>query len=244
MTASLSILRHRPAEPDALQDDERASNGVAVAATMRDTDQFAREQVRNLVRRVFLQGWPRPARQVVFSAVTAGLEIASICREVGEALAAERVGRVALVDACLQTQALEHSLGKSGHDTTNDVGTTSTMRRSSRPVAPNLCLVSANTFLESSQNEHNTGWLCSRLGDLRREFDFAVIHGPDSESGSNSAFLGHLSDGLVLVLEAHRTRRLTAMRIREQLVTAKVRLLGVVLCDRNFPIPEKLYQRL
>jgi hypothetical protein len=34
------------------------------------------------------------------------------------------------------------------------------------------------------------------------------------------------------------------MIIREQLSAANVRLLGTVLRDRVFPIPEKLYRRL
>jgi hypothetical protein len=48
----------------------------------------------------------------------------------------------------------------------------------------------------------------------------------------------------VLALDAHRTRRRSAMRIREQLSAANVRLLGAVLRDRVFPIPERLYRRL
>lgn len=240
VNASFTITRGGRADPDASKGEGIASQ-PAISTTKTAALQFGRDQIRSLVRRVFLQGWPRPARQVVFSAATRGLEISSICREVGEVLADEKVGRVSLVDACLTTRALEQSFGETSDHPQAGVRE---LRKSSRQLAPYLWLVTAETFLGSTHNEHNAAWLCGRLGELRREFDFAVIHAAPSHGDSGSAFLGHFADGIVLALEAHRTRRITAMKIREQLVTANVRLLGVVLCDRNFPIPEKLYQKL
>ncbi len=209
-----------------------------------ESPQFAQDQIRNLVRRVFLQGGPRPARQVVFSALSADLEVAQLCRRVGEALAAERAGKVSLVDASLRTPALEQSLGNSSNDDPAQAGSNGMRRNCSRLVAPNLWLVTGKNFLGSAENLFNSGWLCGRLGELRREFDFAVIHGTPIASEGGTAFLAHLCDGLVLALEAHRTRRIMAKRIREQLLAANVRLLGVVLCDRSFPIPERLYRKL
>src|SRR5438552_19197927 len=61
---------------------------------------FGDEQVRSLVRQVFLPGWPKPARQVVFCAVEDG-DVAEICLRVGQVLAAQIPGNVALVEAHL-----------------------------------------------------------------------------------------------------------------------------------------------
>jgi len=83
-----------------------------------------------------------------------------------------------------------------------------------------------------------------RLGQLRREFDYAVIHAPSVCNSESLSLLAHVADGLVLSIEAHRTRRLNAMRIRDRLLAANVRLLGVVLQERTFPIPERLYRKL
>ena len=58
------------------------------------------------------------------------------------------------------------------------------------------------------------------------------------------ASMAQLADGIILVLSAQRTRLATARRIKEVLDAAQARILGTVLCDRVFPIPEKLYQRL
>ena len=63
-------------------------------------DRFGEEQIRSLVRQVFLPGWPKPARQVVFCAVEDG-DVAGICLRVGQVLAAQIPGNVALVEAHL-----------------------------------------------------------------------------------------------------------------------------------------------
>src|SRR5580698_4953675 len=62
-------------------------------------ESFAEEQVRGLVRQVFLPGWPRPCRQVVFSPVDQGFDIAPICMQVGETLADEGSGVACVVEA-------------------------------------------------------------------------------------------------------------------------------------------------
>jgi Mrp family chromosome partitioning ATPase len=56
--------------------------------------------------------------------------------------------------------------------------------------------------------------------------------------------LSRWTDGVVLVLEANATRRDAARRVKEILDAANVSVLGVVLNNRTFPIPDVLYRRL
>jgi Mrp family chromosome partitioning ATPase len=55
--------------------------------------------------------------------------------------------------------------------------------------------------------------------------------------------LGQLADGVILVLEAHTTRKAAARKIKESL-GAQSRILGIVLTERRFPVPERIYRRL
>jgi Mrp family chromosome partitioning ATPase len=93
--------------------------------------------------------------------------------------------------------------------------------------------------------ESGTGryWL-SCLAELRNEFEYAVIHGPAAGISSEAALLGQLADGIILVLEAHSTRKATARKIKETLEGAQSRILGTVLSKRTFPVPERIYRRL
>jgi Mrp family chromosome partitioning ATPase len=56
--------------------------------------------------------------------------------------------------------------------------------------------------------------------------------------------MGQACDGLVLVLAANKTRRLVAAQIKDQLRRAQIPLLGTVLAERRFPIPQGLYRSL
>jgi Mrp family chromosome partitioning ATPase len=71
-----------------------------------------------------------------------------------------------------------------------------------------------------------------------------VIHGPAAGLSSEAALLGQLADGIILVLDAHSTRRATALKIKETLQGASSKILGTVLSERAFPVPEGIYRRL
>ena len=58
-----------------------------------------------------------------------------------------------------------------------------------------------------------------------------------------SLFLG-ICDGAVLTLTAHKTRREAALRAKQMLEQFNVKLIGVVLDGRTFPMPESIYRRL
>jgi Mrp family chromosome partitioning ATPase len=56
--------------------------------------------------------------------------------------------------------------------------------------------------------------------------------------------MAQFADGIILVLSAQRTRRIMARKIKGMLEAAQARILGTVLSDRVFPIPDGIYRRL
>jgi Mrp family chromosome partitioning ATPase len=56
--------------------------------------------------------------------------------------------------------------------------------------------------------------------------------------------MAQFADGIILVLSASNTRRVVARKIKEMLDATHARVLGTVLTDRIFPIPERIYRRL
>jgi len=197
---------------------------------------FAREQIRNLVRQVFFGDAARPVKQVVFSAVEPGAEIARICDQVGLALASETQAHVAIVGRDPRVAAIArprpHYVGFSP------------IKSLSAQVKTNLWRVQEFRLSELGE-ESGTGryWL-SYLAQLRNEFEYTVIQGPVAGMSSEAVLLAQLSDGIILVLGAHNTRRATARKIKETLESTPCRILGTVLSDRTFPMPERIYRRL
>jgi Mrp family chromosome partitioning ATPase len=247
MTAGLGVLRRAFAfgsSASAHAAAAEAGRRERVISTASPHDRVAEEQIRGLVRSVFLPGWPRPAHQVVFSAADAASDGAALCIRAGELLARENGVKVCLVEANLEQPSLEESFGRTGSGGQGPGPAGEALRKSSRQLQDNLWLVTLGVLFGAPENSTNLSWLRSRLGELRREFDYSIIHGPPAAEPGGSALLAHLADGLILTIDAGRTRRVTAQRVREQLVARNVRLLGAVLLERSFPIPERLYRRI
>jgi hypothetical protein len=110
------------------------------------------------------------------------------------------------------------------------------------PIAPHLWMVPRQSWLSYGCAQRITEQNLSRLRELTAEFDFSILWcAPVSWL---TASIGQTCDGLVLVLTANRTRRLVAAQIKDQLGKAKVPLLGTVLAERRFPVPQGLYRNL
>jgi Mrp family chromosome partitioning ATPase len=241
MNASLGILQ----TPIDIEDESlRVQEVRGPHATEWDAQRFAHEQIQGLIRQVFLPGFPRPARQVVFSAADPHTKTASLCLRTAAVMAAEYSLRVCVVEADFQARSLEKEFGGTSTGGRDDPELAGAVRMSSLQITNHLRLVPAEEFLGTAENALSASWLRSRIGALRREFDYALFHAPSLGRGSGASLLGHLTDGLVLVIEAHRTRRTTAQAIHESLQSSNLRLLGAVLSERRFPIPEGLYRRL
>ncbi len=200
---------------------------------------FAEEQMRSLVRQVFCPGWPRPSRQVMMCAVDAQVDSSDVCLQAGQALSEMIEASIGIV----QVDPQAHPPVISRVQQSPARGGFGVMRSFSHQVSTNLWQVPFSVFIDE-QNAMSGAWFRNRLAELRLEFDYTILQGPAAAVSAEASLLGHLSDGVILVLEAGSTRRLNALRAKERLQSAGVRILGAVLTERRFPIPKALYDRL
>jgi Mrp family chromosome partitioning ATPase len=113
---------------------------------------------------------------------------------------------------------------------------------------PDATRVAGNLWLLPSSS--NDGKAVTRaslhlyLGAVRNSFDYSIVVGPPAAEPTATTAMAQVADGIVLILSAQRTRRITARKVKEKLELAQARLLGIVLSDRAFPIPERIYRRL
>jgi protein-tyrosine kinase len=208
-----------------------------------DPDAFAEEQLRGLVRQIFLPGWPKPAHQVVFSPVDAETDISAICMQIGLALSAQVSGTTCLVEANLNSPGLEQVVERNGHGLIANQERP-TFQEPSQRLSNELWLVPRKVFFGENPSGLSGTWLRDRLAELRDSFDYTVLYGPPAGAGSEAVLLASLCDGMVLIVEANSTRRVTAQKAKERLHAAKGRLLGTVLSERIFPIPDQIYRKL
>src|SRR5205823_1138805 len=82
------------------------------------------------------------------------------------------------------------------------------------------------------------------MAELRNEFDYVILDGPPLGPYSDALAVAQLADGIVLVVEANATRREAATKAASSLRSARIKILGVVLNKRTFPIPNALFKLL
>jgi hypothetical protein len=195
-------------------------------------ENFAREQIRGLVRRVFFAKGSQPVKQVVFSPVESHAGVGAICDQVGRTLAMETHCDIAILSRGAEPAAM-----CAGHEAV-------AIRSWATQLAVNLWRVPESSLCPTGEEIGTGCYWHARLAELRREFEYTVIHGPAAGLSSEAALLGQLADGIILVLDAHSTRRATALKIKETLQGASSKILGTVLSERAFPVPEGIYRRL
>jgi len=239
MSATLGLWEEVAAEVE-----DRAESAEMPAESQRTpVGQFVSEQLLGLIRAVFFAGWPRPARYVIFAGISEDAGNSGICMRVAETLASQTTGRVCVVETDPKVPSERQDLGGLCTDGGHTPEFAGAVRVSSRQLTQSLWLVPAIAW-RPVQQPLTVQWMRQRMGELRAEFDYAVIHAPPVGICGEAGLLAQLADGLVLVLEAHRTRRAAARTAQEKLQAANIRMLGAVLNGRTFPIPERLYRRL
>ncbi|HUA14234.1 MAG TPA: hypothetical protein VMG31_02985 [Verrucomicrobiae bacterium] len=203
-----------------------------------DPKSFAREQIRGLVRQVFFSNAVRPVRQVVLSPVNAETEVRKLCRSVGEALARETSSSVAVVGEFPRViSAGEQQRDESGVMKKEIMP----LHRIATRLQDNLWLIPNGARDEAGDSSRS---LHSYLGEVRREFEYSVVQGPPASESDTATIMAQFADGIILVLSARHTRRATALQVKKALEQAQVRMIGTVLTERTFPVPEALYRRL
>jgi len=204
------------------------------------------EEFTKLVQRLFIMPGNDSPRSVVFAAAERGNGCSWVCGRVAEVLASQVSGSVCLVDANLRRPGLHLQFGVENHYGLSDALLKPDPVRSfvSNVGRRNLWLVSCGSNAEGSQNLLSADRMRSRLSELRAEFDYVLVDVAALGDANDAVLLGCGGDGVVLVLKANTSRRESARKAVQDLQTAKVRVLGAVLNQRTFPIPESIYRKL
>jgi len=219
---------------------------VELAPLQLKMDESQRDELAKVVQRLFLVPGADAAHTVVVAATESGSGCTWTCARMAEMLASQITASVCVVDANLTAPGLHLQF-----QTENFRGLSDALREpeSIRKFAgqvsrENLWLVSSGADSANWQNLLSSDRMRIRLAELRREFDYVIIDAPALNTANHGIVLGHASDGIVLVIKANASRREIARKAVQELESAQVRILGAVLNQRSFPIPQGIYNKL
>jgi Mrp family chromosome partitioning ATPase len=225
-----------PAQPPAL---------TAPTAAASDVDQQGLEQINALVQQVFTGPGADAPRTVVFASTEPGTGCSWVCAHVAEVLGSRVAGTVCVIDANLRDPGLHQQFNVENETGLSDaLSLLDPIRTFARSLSrPNLWLISAGSAAEGAQTLLTSDRMRLRLTELRAECDFILIDTSAMSVGNDAIGLGSLADGVVMVLKANASRREAARQAVQELQGGKAKVLGAVLNQRSYPIPEKLYNK-
>ena len=230
-----------PAEPATVPPPLAQKALAAIAGRKEPPD----AEISKLVQRLFPQAGKGSGPKVVsFSGIARDDRSSWICSRAGEALAEQADASVCIVEANLWSPQLHvHLAAANQNGLAQALTSKDPIRNFAAPLfGENLWLIPSGVvkpgFYPSKERYRE------RFAELRESFDYVLLSAPALNRETEATFLGQMADGMVLIVEANQSRRETVRRAKEQLEGAHVRLLGAVLDQRTFPIPEGLYRRL
>jgi Mrp family chromosome partitioning ATPase len=110
------------------------------------------------------------------------------------------------------------------------------------PIA-NLSIIAAGTHNGGGLAQYKLAKVSGLLDALRRDFALIVVDLPAATELRSDFRLTGALDGVVLVIEAERTRIAVAQRVKKELVRAKANLLGLLLNKQTSRVPGWLNRR-
>jgi protein-tyrosine kinase len=203
-------------------------------------------EVDQLCHRLFAVGAEGiDPRVVTFCCVQPAVSEGLICAQTAMMLAARVNRSVCVVNSNPLSPSLNSFFGLSEQSGSGEAATGDSFlgSRARQIAGSNLTFIAAGGAMADSQLAR---WESAAFGlrELRSRFDYILINGPTVPDHGQSVFLGRLSDGVVLILEANSTRRETAARVKREMEQANVPVLGAILNNRTLPIPDALYSKL
>jgi len=105
-------------------------------------------------------------------------------------------------------------------------------------------LLNFQNYLSDPFSIFDNGYFEGILKRLENYFDFIILDGPPMNNYPDSKLLCELTDSVVMVLEAGKTRRNVALRAKRELEKSGANILGIVLNKRKYYIPDFIYNYL
>jgi protein-tyrosine kinase len=124
--------------------------------------------------------------------------------------------------------------------------------RDNRPIEKALHQIGDTKLFVSPSSEYspshphvyNSLLIDAFLKKLRQRFDLILIDSPPATTSTDGLTISSKADGVVLVVEAEKTRWPVAEIARDRIKRSGGNILGIVLNKRRFHIPDFIYKRL
>jgi protein-tyrosine kinase len=188
----------------------------------------------------------RQIKTVLFLSSVHGEGTSSVCAQFARTIAQGKGEKVLLVDANLRSPTLHEFF-----DLEREHGLTELLESGDATDAvirqtgiPGLSVITAGAPAQDAPRLLASPHLKKLLSEWKERYSWIIFDTSPVLAYADAVVLGRLLDGIVLVVQAGKTRWEVIRKAQEILKNAKVNILGVVLNKRQYVIPKPIYRRL
>jgi Mrp family chromosome partitioning ATPase len=212
------------------------------------TDKSTYSELEGLIERTFLFRTATPTRVLAFLGTQSeDFGTGEVAAKVAITLAANSSSPICLVDANLDFPSLDKFFSL-----TATSGLCKALEQPASAATLTQKVGSGSLHVLLAGNAGKLSWTSDQFHDrfvavlsaLMQAYEYIVIVSPSIESFSRVSTVASMANGMVLVIEAGSTRKKVAIKAAGDLRTANIPVLGVVLNNRSYPIPEFIYDHL
>jgi capsular exopolysaccharide synthesis family protein len=185
-------------------------------------------------------------KSIVFSSAKHGEGTSTISAYFALSLNKEGDSRILAIDANLRNPVFHKVFGvQNGKGLaellTNEMDINSAIQATSYR---NLLVMSAGRCTQNPAHKFENKRLKGIIGELKAEFDFLIFDSAPILPYSDTQVLAPKLDGVILIVKAEQTRWEVVQKAKEELEKSGAHILGAVLNQRHYHIPEFIYRRL
>jgi protein-tyrosine kinase len=188
----------------------------------------------------------RPGYAMTFAGCREGDGASTMALNFACAFASYSSKSVLLVDGNLRNPVLHLQFTTKGKGGLTDlVEGTASIAETVTEVAPNkFYFLQSGAKFDSPIMLYESAEFLRVMEQLRATYELIIFDSPSLVDNPESTLLAAATDGLVMVLQAEKTRWEVALSARRDLEDAQVPVIGAVLNKKHLVIPEPLYRLL
>jgi capsular exopolysaccharide synthesis family protein len=183
---------------------------------------------------------------IVFAGCRDGDGASTMAFNFASAFAAYSSRKVALVDGNMRDPVLHHQFSaKSPRGLSDVLRGTMLLEEAILEIEPNrFSFLQAGGRVKSPMALFESREFSILVGELRGSYDLVIFDSAPLISYPETTLLASATNGLVMVLQAEKTRWEVARWAQRDLASAQIAVIGAILNKRRFAIPEAIYRLL
>lgn len=204
------------------------------------------EEYSKMFNAIKLRHSDRKIKALLITSSVHGEGTSSVCSQFARSLTQGGQEKVLVVDANLRTPALHHIFGLEREKGFVELlqGSASANELIKETKFPNLFVLTSGRATNEPSRLLSSPHLKEALAEWNRRYSFVLFDSTPVLAYADAVILSRLIEGVVLVVQAGKTRWEVIRRAQETLNNVKAPLLGVVLNRRQYVIPKRVYKRL